>query len=164
MVQYHKRSRSKKSGSGGLLRMPFDKRKHHLGGFFSKPKLVKGEDAKEVRVSLSKKGGVSKTAAERVLYACISDNGKAQKSKILTVLETPDNRHFARENVITKGAIVETEMGRARVTSRPGQEGSVNAILLPGEKKAEAPKAAKAAKAPKPAKKAEAPSEKAEKA
>jgi len=139
MVQYHKFSKSKKTGSGGLLRRTSDKKKHHFGGFFARPKLVKDEkDAKERRIALKKKGGVKKTAAEHVMFALVSKGGKAQKTRILNVLETPDNRHFARENVITLGAIIETAAGRAKVTSRPGQSGSVNAVLL-AEKAEKAP-------------------------
>ena len=31
---------------------------------------------------------------------------------------------------MTKGTIVQTEAGSARITSRPGQDGVVNAILI----------------------------------
>ena len=50
--------------------------------------------------------------------------------KILNVLETPSNKFLARQNVLTKGAIVQTESGKARITNRPGQEGSVQGILI----------------------------------
>jgi small subunit ribosomal protein S8e len=53
-----------------------------------------------------------------------------KKSKIKLVKENPANRNFARMNVITKGAIIETEDGMARVTSRPSRDGTVNAILI----------------------------------
>lgn len=52
------------------------------------------------------------------------------KSKIKAVLENPANRHFVRRNIITKGAVIDTENGKAKVTSRPGQNGSVNAVLV----------------------------------
>lgn len=55
---------------------------------------------------------------------------KIQKTMIKTVLENPANRHYVRRNIITKGAIVETALGKAKVTSRPGQDGIVNGILL----------------------------------
>ena len=55
---------------------------------------------------------------------------KYSKVKIKTILENEANRHFVRRNILTKGAVVETEKGKAKVTSRPGQEGSVNAILV----------------------------------
>jgi small subunit ribosomal protein S8e len=32
--------------------------------------------------------------------------------------------------MITKGAVLKTELGRARVTSRPGQHGILNAVLM----------------------------------
>lgn len=46
------------------------------------------------------------------------------------VLETPSNRFFARQNILTKGTIVETNKGKARITNRPTQEGVVNGILV----------------------------------
>lgn len=58
------------------------------------------------------------------------DTGVTKKSKILTVVENLADPHFVRRNVLTKGAIIETELGRARVTSRPGQSGTVDAVLL----------------------------------
>jgi small subunit ribosomal protein S8e len=57
-------------------------------------------------------------------------HGKYKKSKIKLVKENPANRNFARMNVITKGAIIETEDGMAKVTSRPSRDGAVNAILI----------------------------------
>ena len=55
---------------------------------------------------------------------------KYSKVKILSVVENPANRHYTRRNIMTKGTIIETEKGKARITSRPGQEGNVNAILI----------------------------------
>ena len=55
---------------------------------------------------------------------------KYQKTKIKTVLENPANRHYVRRNVLTKGTIIDTELGKAKITSRPGQEGTINAILV----------------------------------
>jgi len=57
-------------------------------------------------------------------------NGKSKQVKIKNVLETPSNKFLARQNVMTKGAIIETEAGKARITNRPGQEGCVQAVLL----------------------------------
>jgi len=44
-------------------------------------------------------------------------------------LRNPSNRDYDRKGIITKGAIIETELGLAVVTSRPGQEGVINALL-----------------------------------
>ena len=51
-------------------------------------------------------------------------------SKILKVVENRANPNYVRQNIITKGSVVETEKGNAKVTSRPGQHGIVNAVML----------------------------------
>ncbi len=55
---------------------------------------------------------------------------KYSKIKVLNVLENPANRNFAKRNIITKGSILKTEKGKARVLSRPGQDGLINAVLI----------------------------------
>jgi small subunit ribosomal protein S8e len=59
-----------------------------------------------------------------------SSSGKTVKSKIVRVTANKANREYERRGVITKGAIIETELGSARVTSRPSDDGVVNAILV----------------------------------
>jgi small subunit ribosomal protein S8e len=56
--------------------------------------------------------------------------GKVQKTKVTTVLENPANPHYVQRNIITRGAVLKTELGKARVTSRPGQHGVLNAVLI----------------------------------
>ncbi|MFH1133263.1 MAG: 30S ribosomal protein S8e [Nanoarchaeota archaeon] len=51
-------------------------------------------------------------------------------AKIKTITENPANRHYVRRNIMTKGTIIDTDLGKARVTSRPGQDGVVNAVLV----------------------------------
>ena len=55
---------------------------------------------------------------------------KYEQIKIKTISDNPANRHFIRRNIMTKGSIIETEKGKARITSRPGQDGTVNAVLI----------------------------------
>ena len=50
--------------------------------------------------------------------------------KIKTITDNPANRHFVRRNIMTKGSVIDTELGKARITSRPGQDGVVNAVLV----------------------------------
>ncbi|MFB5611235.1 MAG: 30S ribosomal protein S8e [Nitrosopumilaceae archaeon] len=59
-----------------------------------------------------------------------SPNSKVKKTKIIKVLENPTNNDYQRRGVITKGAILETQEGKCKVVSRPGQDGVVNAILI----------------------------------
>lgn len=56
--------------------------------------------------------------------------GKAKRATIKTVTENPANIHYVRRNIITKGAVVDTDMGKVKVTSRPGQSGVLSGILV----------------------------------
>ena len=60
----------------------------------------------------------------------VLDNAKTKRSKIIKVLENQTNNDYQRRGVITKGAIIETEDGKCKVISRPGQCGIINALLL----------------------------------
>ncbi|MFB6281105.1 MAG: 30S ribosomal protein S8e [Haloferacaceae archaeon] len=62
--------------------------------------------------------------------AQVADGGEVVEAEIENVVENPSNINYVRRNIITKGAVIETSEGRARVTSRPGQDGQVNAVLL----------------------------------
>ena len=60
----------------------------------------------------------------------VLENTKIKRSKIVRVIENPTNNDYQRRGVITKGAILETEDGKCKVVSRPGQNGIINAILV----------------------------------
>ena len=62
----------------------------------------------------------------------IPSEGRSVRAKILRVIGNPANPDYNRRGVITRGAIIETEVGKARVVSRPGQHGIVNAVLVEG--------------------------------
>ena len=57
------------------------------------------------------------------------ETGKTEKLEILNVVSNPANADYNRRRVITKGTIVRTEKGLARVISRPGQTGGLNAVV-----------------------------------
>ena len=57
-------------------------------------------------------------------------DAKIKRTKIIRVLENQTNNDYQRRGVITKGAVIETEDGKCKVISRPGQCGIINAILL----------------------------------
>ena len=50
--------------------------------------------------------------------------------RIKTITDNPANRHFIRRNIMTRGSVIDTEIGKARITSRPGQDGVINAVLI----------------------------------
>lgn len=55
--------------------------------------------------------------------------GKVEHTRILTVKSNPANPNYVQRNIITKGSFVQTELGLARITSRPGQDAVANAVL-----------------------------------
>ena len=78
------------------------------------------------------KGGNAKVRMLSAEYANIVDpkDNSVKKVKILTVRENPANPNYVQRNIINKGANIQTDAGMARVTSRPGQDGTVNAVLI----------------------------------
>ena len=80
------------------------------------------------------RGRNQKVRILRAEFANVIDpkTGKTTKAKIVTVKENSSNPHFVTRNIITRGAVVQTELGLAKVTSRPGQDGVINAVLVGG--------------------------------
>lgn len=78
------------------------------------------------------RGGDLKTSLRSAEFVNVRDNtaGKTKKVKITKVLRNPANRDYERRGVITRGALIDTELGNAKVTSRPAQDGVINAVLL----------------------------------
>ncbi|MBU0959185.1 MAG: 30S ribosomal protein S8e [Nanoarchaeota archaeon] len=84
---------------------------------------------KDKRKNIRGRGGKKKTV---LLSGKFINLGK-KKVEIKNVLETPSNRFLARQNILTKGTIVDTELGHAKITNRPTQEGVINGILIKKE-------------------------------
>ena len=77
------------------------------------------------------RGNNRKTALKTVSHVnLVLPDTKIKRTKIIRVLENQTNNDYQRRGVITKGAILETEDGKCRVVSRPGQNGIINAILV----------------------------------
>lgn len=114
--------------SGGKYKKARKKRKYELPGH--QRNVILGErKTKTIRVTGGKKKVV--LLAENKMNLIV--NGKAKVTKIKNVLETPSNRFLARRNILVKGAIVETELGKARITNRPSQEAQVQGVLIEKE-------------------------------
>ncbi len=116
----------KRKDSGGKKRVNRKKRRYEKGFFPAETTLGKNK-SKPIR----KHGGNEKVRLLAVNQANISDaSGKTAKVEILRVIKNPANVDYDRRGVITKGTMIATPLGTARVTSRPGQDGIVNAILV----------------------------------
>ena len=77
-------------------------------------------------------GGSHKTGMLVAEYANVSDkkNNMVQKAKIISVAVNPADPNYVQLNIVNKGARIKTELGDAIVTSRPGQDGAINAVLV----------------------------------
>jgi small subunit ribosomal protein S8e len=119
--------KSKRKPSGGRLRLARKKRRFEIGRDAEFTYL--GESRLE---KLRTRGGNEKVRAFKANFANVVDPStkKTQKVKILTVKENSANPNYVQRNIINKGAMIQTEVGLAKVTSRPGQDGAVNAILV----------------------------------
>ena len=118
-------ARSRRKPSGGLYRSTLSKRRYMIGRNASLAKI--GENRTK---AVSTKGGNKKTRMYDVNIANVFDGKKYVKATIAAVVDNAANRNFVRRNIITKGAIIDTDKGKAKVTSRPGQDGVVNAVLV----------------------------------
>ena len=114
--------------TGGRRRPKRKKRKHELGRTPAETEV--GEP--RVRV-IDSRGNVEKRRALAIDTASVAAGGETVEAEIEDVVENPANPNYVRRNIITKGAVVDTSEGRARVTSRPGQTGQVNAVLVDDE-------------------------------
>ena len=120
-----------KKVTGGIIKIARKKRKYELGSSPLQTKL-----GKEKRIIKETKGGGIKLKASFAEFANVLDpkTNQTKKVKILTVVETPSDPHLARRNIITKGCVIKTEIGNAKVTSRPSQHGIVNALMIEEKK------------------------------
>lgn len=119
--------RSVRGASGGRYRPSRGKRRSEIGSAPAETHI--GEDRRRIIRSY---GGNPKIRAMRARYANVADRsaGTIQKAIIETVEENGANPNYVRRNLLTKGAVIRTEAGRARIISRPGQDGIINAILI----------------------------------
>jgi len=117
--------RSTRKRTGGRLKHASNKKRHQLGREPAETTVG------ETRVQyIDSRGTGEKVRALSTNVAQVAQGGEVSEAEIENVVDNPSNVNYARRNIVTKGAVIETSAGRARVTSRPGQSGQVNAVLL----------------------------------
>ena len=84
----------------------------------------------QITITRKVRGKNIKTSVKTIDSVNLAIDSKIKRVKIIKVLENITNNDYQRRGVISKGAILETEEGKCRVVSRPGQHGTVNAILV----------------------------------
>lgn len=89
---------------------------------------VIGESVTKVRLV---RGGNIKVGAKSAQFVNVADpsSKKVTKLKIESVSANSASRDYERRRIITKGAILQTELGAVKVTSRPGRDGEINGLL-----------------------------------
>lgn len=129
MAKWHMRSETKPTGG---KRHPVKKKKKYQRGSTFLETRIGAIQKKTVRM----RGGVSKEKILSTTMVNATDpaTGKAQQLKILSVDQNPANPHYVRRNIITKGAVVKTDAGLVKITSRPGQTGSLSGVLITEKK------------------------------
>jgi len=128
LVIWHGRSRRLPTGA---RRKKFrKKRKYEMGR--DPAETILGPDKRKI---IRTRGGNTKVKLLSSEYANVTDpkSGITKKMRIIDVVKNPANIDYSRRGVITKGAIIKTEIGTAKVTSRPGQNGIINAVLIKEE-------------------------------
>ncbi|HKL24588.1 MAG TPA: 30S ribosomal protein S8e [Candidatus Nanoarchaeia archaeon] len=113
--------------TGGKYKKPHKKKLQERPG--EKKTIYLGEEKRKSKRSM---GGSKKTFLLKGKYISIptSSGKKHKKLEIKNVVETPSNRFLARQNILTKGTIVETPEGNAKITNRPTQEGTINGVFV----------------------------------
>ena len=111
--------------TGGRRHPLRSRRKYEMDRYPNEPVL--GE---QVTVTRKVRGKNNKTGIKTIDSVNLAIDSKVKRVKIIRVLENGTNNDYQRRGVISKGAILETEEGKCRVVSRPGQSGTVSAILV----------------------------------
>jgi small subunit ribosomal protein S8e len=119
--------RSRRKRTGGRLRPIRKKRRFEIGREIQTATLGAGT-VKTYRV----RGGNRKLRILTTQTINVFDPAtkKMQRTRVVTVRENPANPNYVQRNIITKGAILETEIGLVRVRSRPGQDGVLNGVRV----------------------------------
>jgi len=127
VIKMRYQGKSIRKPTGGRLKHNRGKRKFELGRDIVQP--VIGPTRIKV-VNVMGNGTKAKVLKEEMVNVTDPKTGKTQRVKMTTVTDNPANKNFVRRNILTKGAVITTEIGKAKITSRPGQDGDVNATLI----------------------------------
>ncbi|ADD04085.1 30S ribosomal protein S8e [Natrialba magadii ATCC 43099] len=117
--------RSTRKRTGGRLKNVRNRRKDELG---RQPTETQVGEPRFRTVDV--RGNDTKTRALATNVASVNADDETLSADIEDVIANDANPNYVRRNIITKGAVIATSEGEARVTSRPGQTGQVNAVLL----------------------------------
>ena len=117
----------KRKHTGGLIKHTRNRRSDEKDSFSVDTLL--GDHS--IRVKNSRGGNIKVSlVSDNSVNVIDKSNNSIKKVAITRVLKNPSNRDYERRGVITRGAILDTELGKVRVLSRPGQSGIIDGILI----------------------------------
>lgn len=123
--------KSQKTATGGKMIVTRKKKAFERGSKAAETKMA------PVRKSVIKTmGGGHKISVLSSDVVVVADpkTGKSSKHKIMTVVENSANPHYVRRNIMNKGAVVRTDAGLVKITSRPGQHGALQGVRIEEKK------------------------------
>jgi small subunit ribosomal protein S8e len=119
--------RSRRKRTGGRLRPIRKKRRFEIARELQHATLG-GGTVKKYRVRGANRKLRILTAQMINVYDPATKSTKS--TRIITVRENPANPNYVQRNIITRGALLETELGLVKVRSRPGQDGILNGVRV----------------------------------
>jgi small subunit ribosomal protein S8e len=128
MAKWHGISRRK--ATGGRLKRPNryrGKRKTEISSENQFAYIGESDKTKNYR----KTAGSQTVRVTQVFHVNVNrPDGTTTRTTTNNVSENNADSNYVRRNIVTKGAVLDTELGKVRVTSRPGMDGVVSGVLL----------------------------------
>lgn len=119
----------KRKKTGGKKRSYRTKRRHEAG----RPPIETHLGDVKRKFEEGRSGIVKvKLVATDMVNVSDTATGGTERLQILEVVRNPANVDYNRRRVLTKGTIIRTEKGLAKIVSRPGQDGVLNAVTYEG--------------------------------
>lgn len=125
MAQWH--GISKKKPSGGRRVQARGKRSTEIST--EKQFALVGETRRKI---YRKAGGNTMVRVMAANKVSVNNpkTGKTVNADIINVIQNESDPNYVRRNILVKGAVIETDQGRVRITSRPGKDGVINGVLI----------------------------------
>ena len=128
MAQWHGISRRKPSGA--RLKRPNRYRGKRRTEISSEKQFAFIDADRQTKVYRKRSGNTTVRVLKENMINVSDGSGKTQRVEMTNVVENGADPNYVRRNILTKGAIVETTLGRVRITSRPGMDGVICGVVI----------------------------------
>ena len=121
------RTRSLRKASGGRLK---PNRKSRQYAKVNRPILTKIGEDKRKNVRSAGNNAKTKLISGKTISVALPKDNKIEVVEIESVLENSANKNYVQRDIFNKGSVVRTKLGSVKITSRPGQTGSLSGVLV----------------------------------